>query len=106
VGTLLEASGFAVYDIGADVPTMKFIEKAKEVNADIIAASALLSTTMPFQREITNVLKEMGLRDKHKVMVGGAPTTQEWAEEIGADGYGVDAFEAVRVARRLMEAKK
>ncbi len=106
VATSLEASGFEVYDIGTDVPTMKFIEKAKEVNADIIAASALLSTTMPFQGEITKVLNEIGLRDKYKVLVGGAPTSQEWAKEVGADGYGVDVFEAVKEARRLMEAKK
>ncbi len=102
VAAMLTASGFEVYDLGKDVPVEKFIEKAKEVKADIVAASALLSTSMPVQHEIVKALEEAGLRDKVKVMVGGAPVTEEWAREIGADGYGADAVEAVKVAKKLI----
>jgi len=106
VSTLLEASGFEMHDLGIDVSTMKFIEKAQEVHAQIIAASALLSTTAPYQAEIVKALDEMKLRNKHKVMIGGCVTTRKWADEIGADGYGEDAIEAVRVARTLMGSHK
>lgn len=102
VAAMLTAAGFEVYDLGKDVPVEKFIEKAREVQADIIAASALLSTSMPVQREIVNALEEASLKGRIKVMVGGAPVTEEWAREIGADGYGADAVEAVEVAKKLV----
>ena len=101
VASMLFAAGFEVYDLGKDVPVEEFIRKAREVNADIIAMSALLSTTLPVQREVIERLSVEGLKEKLKVMVGGAPVTKEWAEEIGADGYGEDAIEAVRVAKTL-----
>jgi corrinoid protein of di/trimethylamine methyltransferase len=101
VASMLFAAGFEVYDLGKDVPVEEFIRKTREVNADIIAMSALLSTTLPVQREVIERLGREGLRDKVKVMVGGAPVTKEWAEEIGADGYGEDAIEAVKVAKTL-----
>ncbi|RLG51253.1 MAG: dimethylamine corrinoid protein 3 [Thermoproteota archaeon] len=102
VAAMLTAAGFEVYDLGKDVPVEKFIEKAREVQADIIAASALLSTSMPVQREIVKALEEASLKGRIKVMVGGAPVTEEWAREIGADGYGADAVEAVEVAKKLV----
>lgn len=106
VATLLEAAGFEVYDLGVDVPSMNFIERATEAKVDIIAASALLTTTMEYQREIVDLLKELGIRNKFKVMVGGGPVTAEWAKEIGADGYGQDPWEAVKVAKKLVAELK
>lgn len=102
VATMLSASGFDVYDLGVDVPITKFIEKAREVGADIVGLSALLTTTMVKQRTIIKKLEEGGLRPKVKVLVGGAPVTRSWASEIGADGYSEDAVGAVGVAKRLM----
>jgi corrinoid protein of di/trimethylamine methyltransferase len=102
VGTMLSANGFKVYDLGVDVPTQNFIDKLKEVNADIIGLSALLTTTMTVQKEVIQALTEAGLRDKVKVLVGGAPVTRSWTDEIGADGYAEDAMGAVQVARKLM----
>lgn len=102
VASMLSASGFDVYDIGKDVPSEEFVERAKEMDANIVAASALLSTALPVQREIVEALRKAGMREKVKVMVGGGPVTQEWAEEIGADGYGSNAVEAVKVAKRLL----
>jgi corrinoid protein of di/trimethylamine methyltransferase len=102
VGTLLSASGFEVIDLGVDVPTAKIIEKAREVNADIVALSALLTTTMVRQGEVIEALEDVGLRGKVKVMVGGAPVTREWVARIGADGYSEDAIGAVKVAKELM----
>ena len=102
VATMLRATGFEVYDLGTDVPVMKFIEKAKEVNANIIAISALLSTSLPYIKDVIRTLEELGLRDKFKVMVGGGAVTREWARSIEADGYGEDAEEAVRVALELV----
>jgi corrinoid protein of di/trimethylamine methyltransferase len=104
VGTMLSAAGFKVYDLGVDVPVTKIIEKAREVNADIVAVSALLTTTMVRQRDVVEALEDMGLRSKIKVMVGGAPVTSEWVKEIGADGYSEDAIGAVQVAKKLMGA--
>lgn len=103
VASMLSASGFDVYDIGKDVPSEKFVERTKEVDANIVAASTLLSVALPVQREIVESLKKAGMREKVKVMVGGAPVTREWAEEIGADGYGSNAVEAVKVAKRLLK---
>lgn len=101
VGTLLSANGFEVYDLGVDVPFTRFAEKAREVNADIVGVSALLTTTMTGQRNVIEALDDVGLRPKVKVMVGGAPVTRSWAEEIGADGYSEDAIGAVELAKKL-----
>ena len=102
VSTMLQSAGFEVYDIGRDVPTRNFIEKAKEVNADMIGVSALMTTTLQGQRDVIELLKEEGLRDKIKVMVGGAPATQAWADKIGADCYAENASEAVAKAKELL----
>lgn len=102
VGTLLSANGFEVHDLGVDVPFIRFAEKAREVGADIVGVSALLTTTMTGQRNVIEALDDMGLRSKVKVMVGGAPVTRSWAEEIGADGYSEDALGAVALAKKLV----
>jgi len=104
VGAMLTAHGFAVYDLGVDVPFARFVAKAREVGADIVGVSALLTTTMAGQRAVIQALEEANLRPQVKVMVGGAPVTRRWAEEIGADGYGEDAIAAVAVAKRLVGA--
>jgi corrinoid protein of di/trimethylamine methyltransferase len=102
VGTMLSATGFQVFDMGVDVPVMKVVEKAREVGADIVALSALLTTTMVHQKDVVEALEDIGLRNKVKVMVGGAPVTQEWVKQIGADGYSEDAIGAARVAKQLL----
>ncbi|MGQ9521471.1 MAG: corrinoid protein [Anaerolineae bacterium] len=102
VATMLSVGGFRVYDLGVDVPVATFVEQAREVNADIVAMSALLTTTMVRQRDVIEALEDVGLRSRVKVMVGGAPVTRAWAEEIGADGYSEDAIGAVAVARQLL----
>jgi corrinoid protein of di/trimethylamine methyltransferase len=104
VATMLSANGFKVYDLGVDVPIATFVAKIKETNANLLGLSALLTTTMTMQREVIKALTAEGLRDQVKVMVGGAPVTRSWAEEIGADGYAEDAMGAVAVARRLAQA--
>jgi corrinoid protein of di/trimethylamine methyltransferase len=106
VATMLSASGFEVYDLGVDVPFAKFAEKAREVNADIVGVSALLTTTMVGQKTVIEALDDMGLRPRVKVMVGGAPVTKSWAEEIGADGFSEDAMGAVTLAKKLMTSEK
>jgi corrinoid protein of di/trimethylamine methyltransferase len=105
VKIMLQAAGFTVHDLGYDIPVRQFIEKAEELNADIIAASAILTTTMAYMPDLADLLGEMGIRDKFRIMIGGAPVTQEFTEEAGADGYGKDAAEAVEVAKRLMLEK-
>jgi len=105
VGTLLTAHGFRVHDLGVDVAGEKFAAKAKEFGADIIGVSALLTTTMRNQRGVIEELQKSGLRSQVKVMVGGAPVTRRWAEEIGADGYAKDAMSAVSLAQELMQQK-
>jgi corrinoid protein of di/trimethylamine methyltransferase len=102
VAAMLTANGFEVHDIGCDAPVSKFVEKVKEVNPDIVGMSALLTTTMPKMTEVINTLKKEGLREKIKVIVGGAPVSAAWAEQIGADSYGEDAMAAVDVAKKLM----
>jgi trimethylamine corrinoid protein len=102
VGTMLSATGFQVFDMGVDVPVMKVVEKAREVGADIVALSALLTTTMVHQKDVVEALEDIGLRSKVKVMVGGAPVTQEWVKQIGADGYSEDAIGAARIAKQLL----
>jgi len=99
---LLEGAGFEVIDLGTDVTPEKFIEVIKEGKADIVALSALLTTTMPNMRATIEGLKAAGLRDKAKVMIGGAPVTQNYADQIGADGYAPDASRAVALAKSLM----
>src|SRR5437588_8606737 len=105
VGTLLTAHGFRVHDLGVDVAGEKFAAKAKELKADIIGVSALLTTTMRNQKSVAEALEKAGLRSHVKVMVGGAPVTRRWADEIGADGYAKDAMSAVALARELMEQR-
>lgn len=104
VGTMLAASGFRVIDMGVDVPIDAVVEKVREVGADIVGVSALLTTTMLGQRDVIEALRAAGLREQVKVMVGGAPVTPEWASEIGADGFGEDAARAVSLARELVGA--
>jgi len=106
VVAMLQAAGFEVVDLGKDVPIPTFVKRAEEVNADIIGASALLTTTMPRQKDLIEYLETYGKRDKYFVIVGGAPTTKEWAKEIGADGQGKDAAEAVRLCEELMKKKR
>ena len=98
---MLETNGFKVYDLGRDVPVSQFIDKVRELSPDIVGVSALMTTTMVHMPKLIEALKEAGLRGKTKVMVGGAPVLPEWAKEIGADGYGGSAMEAVEVAKRL-----
>lgn len=102
VATMLTASGFVVHDLGVDVPTERFVEKVRESEANLLGLSALLTTTMSVQRKVIDALKEAGLREQVKVMLGGAPVSRQWAEEIGADGYAEDAAGAVNLARRLV----
>jgi corrinoid protein of di/trimethylamine methyltransferase len=102
VGTMLSASGFQVYDLGVDVPAEAFVEKIKETGANLVGLSALLTTTMVVQKEIIDALSAAGVRQQVKVIVGGAPVTRSWAEEIGADGYAEDAIEAVQLATKLL----
>jgi 5-methyltetrahydrofolate--homocysteine methyltransferase len=102
VGTMLTANGFQVTDIGVDKTASEFVEAVKETRATLVGASALLTTTMLHQQEIIEALKEAGIRHQVKVMVGGAPITESWAEKIGADGYAEDAISAVAVAKALV----
>jgi len=106
VKIMLQASGFTVHDLGADVHVRRFIEEAEKVGADIIAASAILTTTMAYMPDLVDLLTEMGVRDKYRIMLGGGPVTPDWATEVGADGYGENATEAVEVAKRLMQEKR
>ncbi len=101
VASMLQAGGFEVFDLGADVKLERFIEKAEEVGAGMICLSALLTTTMMAQRRFIALLRDKGLRGKYKVLVGGAPASRTWAEEIGADGYAENAVAAVRLAKSL-----
>jgi len=101
VASVLSANGFDVVDLGADVKLEKFIEKAEEVNANLICLSALLTTTMTGQKKLIELLKEKGLYGRFTVMVGGAPVNQKWADDIGADGYSENALTAVDTAKKL-----
>jgi corrinoid protein of di/trimethylamine methyltransferase len=103
VATVLETNGFDVVDLGIDKGALEIIEEAQRAGADVIGLSALMSTTMPYQREVIEALKELDLRDKYRVIVGGGPVTQEWADEIGADGYGKDAVAAVGLLEKLLK---
>ena len=106
VATVLATQGFDVVDIGIDNPSLKFIEEAEKVKADVIALSSLMTTTMPGQKEVIDTLKEMKLRDRYFVIVGGGPVTQEWAEKIGADGFGKSALQAAELIKKLMSEKR
>jgi 5-methyltetrahydrofolate--homocysteine methyltransferase len=101
VRIMLEGAGFEVFDLGHDVPDSTFVEKVKELQPDILGMSALMTTTMQNIPRVMQALEASGLRKKVKVIVGGAPVLPEWVEEIGADGYGENAVEAVNVSKRL-----
>jgi trimethylamine corrinoid protein len=105
VASMLSANGFDVVDLGSDVKADRFIDAAVETRADLICLSALLTTTMLGQRRVVERLRERGLRDRFKVLVGGAPVSRAWAAEIGADGYGENALAAVKQAAALAAAK-
>jgi len=105
VAMMLEGAGFNVIDLGVDVDADKFLAAVKGNNADIVAMSALLTTTMSMMKNTIDVLTEDGLRDQIKVMVGGAPVTQSFADEIGVEGYSEDAVTAVQMARKLVGTK-
>ena len=104
VGTMLAANGFQVTDIGVDKPISEFVAAVRESGATLVGASALLTTTMLQQQRLVEALEEAGLRDQVKIMVGGAPVTQSWADNIGADGYAEDAISAVALAKKLVGA--
>ena len=105
VGAMLQANGYEVHDLGVEVPAPRFIQAAQEVRADVIAMSALLSTTMLFQRDVVELLQNKGIRSTFFTIVGGAPVTQKYVDQIGADGFGRDAWEAVTIAERLLKEK-
>jgi methylmalonyl-CoA mutase cobalamin-binding domain/chain len=102
VVAFLKTVGFEIMDVGIDASPSKLIDAAKEFDADIIGASALLTTTMPYQKALIEHLEARNLRDKYKVIVGGGPVNQEWADEIGADGYANDAAEAAKLCVSMM----
>lgn len=102
VKMMLEGAGFKVIDLGIDVPAEKFVEAIREHNPQLVGMSALLTTTMVMMKDIIEVLKKENLREKVKIMVGGAPLTEEYAKEIGADGYAPDAASAVDKAKELI----
>ena len=101
VGAMLRTSGFEVHDLGKDVPADRIVATVREMSPAIVGLSALLTTTVPYQETVIKALAREGLRDRVKVMVGGAPVTPEWADKIGADGYANNAPEAVDVAKKL-----
>jgi corrinoid protein of di/trimethylamine methyltransferase len=103
--TMLKAAGFDVHDLGRDVGSLDFVRRAEEVHADIIGASALMTTTMPAQKEIVDILIAKGLREKYHVIIGGAPVTSEWVAEAGADSWGEDAGKAVKILEQVMAEK-
>lgn len=104
VATLLSVNGFNVYDVGKDVGPRDLIKKADDVKADVIALSALLTVTRWSQAEVIKLLNEQGMRKRYKVVVGGGPTTEEWAKEIGADGWAPDATGAVDLVKKLLQS--
>ena len=103
VGIMLKGAGFTVYDLGVDVPAERFVSAVREHQPDLVGLSALLTTTMPAMRSVIEALELEGLRDSVKVIVGGAPVTEEFAEMIGADGYGTDAGAAATCAKELLQ---
>ena len=103
VGMMMESAGLTVFNLGVDVPPERFVAVAKEQQADIVAMSALLTTTMLHMRDTIEILTEEGLRDKVKVIVGGAPVSSDFAAEIGADGYAPDAASATELCKQLLQ---
>ena len=101
---MLSAEGFEVHDLGADVPVSTFIDTALEVDANLICISALLTTTMVGQKKLIDSLKEKNLRDRFKILIGGAPVSKQWVKEIGADGSAENAVSAVKLAKKLLES--
>jgi len=106
VATVLGTNGFEVVDLGVDNQSLGIIEEAKKQKADVIALSALMTTTMPGQKEVVDILNELGLRRQFFVVVGGGPVNAEWAEKIGADGYGDNAFQAVEIMKDLINRRQ
>jgi len=106
VATMLETNGFTVVDLGVDQGALAIIEAAQKANAAAIALSALMSTTMPGQKEVIDALLELDMRDKYRVIVGGGPVTQAWADEIGADAFGADAVQAVELLKQLVQPSR
>jgi trimethylamine corrinoid protein len=104
VVALLRANGFEVLDLGRDVPIARFIDEAEKFNADIIGSSTLLTTTMVVQKELEEELKNSGLKEKYKTIVGGAPVTQRWANRIGADAFAQDAGDGVKKIKQLLNS--
>jgi methylmalonyl-CoA mutase cobalamin-binding domain/chain len=103
VGAMLTATGFEVIDLGVDVPLKTIVDKALEIDAQMIAVSALLTTSLPYMRDLIDLIVQRGLRDRFRVLVGGAPVTPPYAAMIGADGTAPNAIQAALLARRLME---
>jgi corrinoid protein of di/trimethylamine methyltransferase len=106
VATMMSANGFTVHDLGVDVPPESFIAKAKEVKADMVGLSALLTTTMPQQARVVHLLREARMAPEIKVIVGGASVTRDWVDKIGADGFSMDAVGAVQVAQDLLGVER
>jgi len=106
VVTMLRTGGFEVHDLGVDISPLSFVDAAQKNHADVIALSSLMTTTMPGQKEVIEVLREMGLKDQYRVIVGGGPVNQQWADQIGADGYGATATDAVSLAKELLAERK
>jgi corrinoid protein of di/trimethylamine methyltransferase len=106
VATVMETHGFEVVDIGVDQPTLGIIDAAQDNQVDVIGLSAVMTTTMPYQKELIDTLQELNIREQFIVLVGGGPINQQWADEIGADGYGETAMDAVTIATQKINAKK
>ena len=106
VASVLDTSGFDVVDMGVDNPSLNIIQQAEKIQADVIALSSVMTTTMPAQKEVIDTLKEMGIRQKYFVIIGGGPVNQAWADRIGADGYGKSAIDAVTLVKSMMAKKK
>ena len=106
VSTFISVAGFEVFDLGKDIPPKDYIQKAKEVEADIISISCLVSPSMYYQRDVIELLDAMGIREKYYVIVGGGPITTEWTKQIGSDGYGKYAEDAVKLCEELMASGK
>jgi 5-methyltetrahydrofolate--homocysteine methyltransferase len=100
---MLESAGFEVYNLGVDISPDKFVSEVNEKNANMVCLSALLTTTMPMMKQTIDAVVESGLRDRVKIMVGGAPVTKNYANEIGADGYAPDAGSATKLAKALLQ---
>jgi len=105
IASFLFAAGFEVHNIGNDIPVEDFVEKAREVNADVVGASALLSTTLPEQEKLVEAFEKAGLRDKVKLIFGGAPVTEQWVEDIGGDGFASTPLEVVNLVKDLLEIR-